>query len=424
MAKAINGEVVNADSMQVYEGIEIISNKHPQEEREGVEHHVMNHVKWTEDYFIHRFTREANKAINEIHKKGKTPIIIGGTHYYLQSLLFKNKTVGETEDFSKERKLSDEQISILDGTTENIIRELKKIDPLIADKFHPQDRRKLRRALEIFFYTGRRPSDIYRDQKLEELGDSSLKYNSLFFWVYSDPDILKERLDNRVDKMMDLGALKEIEQLFLIYQHLHPRPSCTSGVWQVIGFKEFLPWLEKGKSDEKLFNEGIERMKIRTRQYAKYQTKWIKKLLAVELTKEERFAYRYGGKIYLLDSTDLSNWNTNVSQVGIEIAKQFLETGPASVTHPQAPSHLLDLLPDARLISNLNSNKVLGSEANWKHFECPVCTDKQGNKLVAVGEANWDIHIKSRRHKRLLKYVEKKKRASDQVENTNKIQKV
>jgi len=420
LAKAINGEIINADSMQVYEKLDIITNKHPLKERDGIAHHVMDHVNWNEEYFIHRFSKEANNAIEDIHSRGKIPIIIGGTHYYLQNLLFNNKTVGESINKSKiKRELTKDDVELLDGPVDKIFDKLRQIDPIIAEKFHPEDKRKLRRALEIYMTTGQKPSEIYHEQKLDELEDTSLKYNSLLFWVYSDPEILKDRLDKRVDNMMKLGALDEINELYEFYISQMPVPDCTTGIWQVIGFKEFLPWLEStrklNKDDHSLFNQGVDRMKIRTRQYAKYQVKWIKKLLAVELNKEARFNFKYGGKLYLLDATDLGSWDEKVREVGLNIANQFLTTGPSSVTHAQAPEHLQDIFPDSSFLDNFNSNKTLGSEKNWKHYECTVCKDKQGKNLVAVGEESWQIHLKSRRHKRQLGSGERKRKHEQMI---------
>ncbi|KAM9901632.1 hypothetical protein OXX69_008634, partial [Metschnikowia pulcherrima] len=269
LAKSINGEIINADSMQVYRGAPIITNKHPFSEREGIKHHVMDHIPWSEEYFIHRYSAEAISAIEDIHARGKTPIIIGGTHYYLQNLLFKNKTIGEKEEKDQLRPLSLEQQALLDGPVDAIFKALTDVDPVISEKFHPKDTRKLRRALEIYYTTGQRPSEMYKEQKLDELEDTSLKYNTLLFWIYCDSEVLKERLDKRVDSMMQTGALDEIRELNNFYESQTPTPDMTTGIWQVIGYKEFRPWLTDGQKDVKLFEEGVERMKIRTRQYAK-----------------------------------------------------------------------------------------------------------------------------------------------------------
>ena len=403
LAKKINGEIINADSMQVYKGVDIITNKHPFEEREGIPHHVMDHVGWSEEYFIHRFNNEANLAIEDIHSRGKVPIIVGGTHYYLQTLLFNNKTM----DKKKERELNDTELELLDGPTDLLFEELKRIDPVVAEKFHPQDHRKLRRAVEIWYQTGQKPSDLYIEQKLDELEQSSLKYNTLVFWLYSDPKVLQDRLDKRVDKMMELGAKEEIDELYESY--LHNNADCTSGIFQVIGFKEFLPWLENKKHEEADFSQGIERMKIRTRQYAKYQVKWIQKTLSLELQKERKFDYINGGRLFVLDATDLSQWNSSVCERGLAIADQFFQQ---NITSPEAPHHLANLLTEK---SNLKSNKSFGSEQRWKHYKCDVCKDKDGESFVAVGEDNWNLHLNSRRHKKSTSASSKRKHVEEMI---------
>lgn len=381
----------------------------------------MDHVNWNEEYFIHRYSDEANAAIEKIHRQNKIPIIIGGTHYYLQNLLFRNKTVGGEMELAFEKKVpTKEQQEILDGPVEALYSELSKADPLISQKFHPRDQRKLRRALEIFYTTGQRPSDMYQEQKLDELEDTSLKYNTLLFWLYCDPDTLRDRLDKRVDSMMETGALDEILEMNTVYQSSTPKPDIATGIWQVIGFKEFLPWLEGGQSDSKLFADGVERMKIRTRQYAKYQVKWIKKLLGAELIKEARFNYKYGGKLYILDATDLSRWKETVSDRGLSITSDFLEKGPNGVEKPQAPAHLKELLPSTEFFENFKSNKTIEAKNNWKHYECPVCTDAEGKPLVAVGDQSWQIHMTSRRHQKTVQSKEKRKRHEELIRKYKK----
>lgn len=401
--------------MQMYKKLDVITNKHPIEERDGIVHHVMNHINWDEEYFIHKFNQEASAAIEDIHSRGKVPIVVGGTHYYLLSLLFRNKTIGSKVE--EKNELTPSQIELLDGPVEEIFTELNRLDPIIAGKFHPQDRRKLRRALEIYYTTEKKTSELYLEQKYDELEDSSLKFNTLVLWVYSEPDVLRPRLDTRVDKMMEIGALEEIKELYEFYKLQDPKPDLTRGIWQVIGFKEFLTWLETSNED---FQEGVEKMKIRTRQYAKSQIKWIKNLLATELNKESRFNFQYGGKMYLLDATDLSLWSQNVREIGVNITKKFLTTGPKSVTEMQTPEHLKDVFPTADNLEALKSNKKLGSESSWKHFTCELCTDKNGNPFTAVGEDNYKIHLAGRRHKRKIGSNERKRKHEEMIKLHNK----
>ncbi|KAG7935537.1 hypothetical protein KL934_002096 [Ogataea polymorpha] len=137
LARAVDGEIVNADSMQMYRGLDQITNKHPVAERKGVPHHVMDHVPWDTEYYIHRFKQEAMAAIADIHKRGKTAILVGGTHYYLQSLLFLNKTL----DTATAEPLTEAERAILDGPPDDVFRTLQQKDPVVAQKFHPNDHR-------------------------------------------------------------------------------------------------------------------------------------------------------------------------------------------------------------------------------------------------------------------------------------------
>lgn len=375
LAQKFNGEVINSDSMQVYKDIPIITNKHPLQEREGIPHHVMNHVDWSEEYYSHRFETECMNAIEDIHRRGKIPIVVGGTHYYLQTLF--NKRV---DTKSSKRKLTRKQLDILESTDPDVVyNTLVKCDPDIATKYHPNDYRRVQRMLEIYYKTGKKPSETFNEQKI------TLKFDTLFLWLYSKPEPLFQRLDDRVDDMLERGALQEIKQLYEYYsQNKFTPEQCENGVWQVIGFKEFLPWLT-GKTDDNTvkLEDCIERMKTRTRQYAKRQVKWIKKMLIPDIK----------GDIYLLDATDLSQWDTNASQRAIAISNDFISNRP--IKQERAPEALEELLS--------KGETTMKKLDDWTHYTCNVCRNADGKNVVAIGEKYWKIHLGSRRHKSNLK---------------------
>lgn len=366
LAQKLNGEVINSDSMQVYKGVPIITNKHPIEERNGISHHVMNHVDWTEEYYLHRFEKECNDAIKDIHSRGKIAIVVGGTHYYLQCLFNKHVDSGSKE-------LTIEENQILNSEDPELVYDtLKKCDPEIACKFHPNDTRRVQRMLEIFYRSGRKPSETFAEQK------TTLLYDTLFFWLYSDPDPLNKRLDDRVDKMLETGGMEEINELYDFFKAKnYGSGQCENGVWQVIGFKEFLPWLTHQPSVS--LEDCVERMKIRTRQYAKKQVKWIKKMLIPDIN----------GDCFLLDATDLSQWDLNVGERSRVIAEQFVND--QSITEKHAPERLTPLI-SANTVNKINSE-------NLNQYTCHICHDRDGKPLIAIGERNWAIHMKSRRHK-------------------------
>ncbi|ODV83009.1 hypothetical protein CANARDRAFT_30355 [[Candida] arabinofermentans NRRL YB-2248] len=417
LASKFNGEIINADSMQMYQKIPQITNKHPIEERNGVIHHVMDHVSWDEEYFIHRFKKEALSAIEDIHSRGKIPIIVGGTHYYLQSLLFTNKTIETSSndlmgdlvnDNNTEDRLTDVEKSILNGPVDLILKELKKLDPVISEKFHPNDHRRIRRALEICYATKKPASDIYNSQKKTEVDESSLRFNTLFFWLFSKPNSLDERLDARVDKMMDLGAIDELHELYQYYLQQGSDVELDRGVWQVIGFKEFLPYLTKNpdilskNKNEVLnnleFKECLDEMKLKTRRYARRQVKWIKTLLVPELANESKHEWINGGKVFVLDATNLTQWNEQVGERGEVICENFLngELNASSSSLKQVPESLSD-----EKLGFVDPNKNF-DQSKWKHYTCDVCLGKDFKPLVLVGDQYQD-HLNSRKHRNALR---------------------
>ena len=382
LALKFNGEIINSDSMQVFKGIPIISNKHPVAERKGVPHHVMDFVPWNEEYFLHRFETDALSCIDDILRRGKLPIIVGGTHYYLQCLFNKLIVDGEESENGATGKLSAAEQAILDSGDKNLVYEtLKKVDPEIAARYHPNDTRRVRRMLEIYYRNkGLKPSDVFAKQ------DKSLRYDTLFFWIYCESDALNKRLDERVDDMIAGGAINEINELFSYYtENKLSIDKCENGVWQIIGFKEFLPWLLKEPKAN--LNDCIDKMKLRTRQYAKRQVKWIQKMLIPDVN----------GDIYLLNATNLSNWGKLVCDRAVRISEQFLnDKGPEtrSIMEPHAPAGLESLISKQETV-----DKKLEHGGSHKHYTCEICRDAQDEPLIAIGERNWQIHLKSRRHR-------------------------
>lgn len=400
--------------MQVYRGLDQITNKHPIEEREGIPHHLLGHVGWDEDYSVQRFEREALAKIEDIQNRGKLPILVGGTHYYNQAVMFKNATLSTTaplRDNESEEKLSPEQVEMLDSPASELMKELKKVDPAVAEKFHPNDTRRLRRALEVYYLTNKKTSDLYAEQRSDDSETSSLalRFRTLVFWVWCEQEVLNPRLDARVDVMLQQGLYKEVQELYEDYQkHLELSEEeqdqvRRKGVHQVIGFKEFLPRLPlKGtvnpKNDE-LLSECIDKMKQVTRKYSKQQTKFMKNTLMPKLnTMVEKDASRTDIAAAVLDATNLSNWNERVAENGIGIAKKFLDGN-------KDQPHFIAETPELRGLMGFEKKFT---DSQWKHYVCDVCKDnKTGMPIVAVGENLWNVHLNSRRHRGA---VEKRKK--------------
>lgn len=403
LAKALNGEIINGDSMQVYAGLDNITNKHPIPERQGIPHHLLGHVPWKDEYTVNQFQKEAIDLIDSIHDRGKVPIIVGGTHYYAQSLLFKNTTLSSLDNKASSVPLSSEQLAILDDPA-RVLDTLKQVDPIIAQKFHPNDTRRLRRALEIFYTKQQRASDIYAEQQNPSEQDNSmlmsLRYRTLIFWVYCDQLVLDPRLDVRVDQMLANGLYDEVNDMYKEYKASSTPVDLERGVWQVIGFKQFLPWLQGQESTP---DDGINSMKQATRKYARRQTKWISKKL-VSMLRDLQAREQDCGDIALLDATDLSQWHHNVYDKGLEIAKSFLE---GNLSHASlAPPGLEDKLVGRTAEQSFNRDK-------WKHYVCETCVSSDGSPHVSVGQEAWETHLKSRKHKATLRRIKKQKEYQD-----------
>ncbi|KAM0328757.1 hypothetical protein ACHAQA_005170 [Verticillium albo-atrum] len=413
LATRFRGEVINADAMQLYQGLPVITNKITTLERRGVPHHLLDHIPLDQStWIVDDFKREANKIIREIRSRGNLPIVVGGTHYYTNSLLFEDIFVGPDQD---ETSVSEAALfPILEEPTEVILAKLREVDPVMADKWHPNDRRKISRSLQIYLSHGRPASEIYAEQKRRKAADNAPDgaagagaWQNLLFWVYSDTEVLKERLDKRVDKMLDVGLMEEV---FQMQSHVREKEAIgeevdyTKGIWQSIGFKEFQPYLKAiegtpADSDvEGLKAQSLEDMKTSTRRYAKSQVRWITTKI-VPLLQEQSSAM---DNLFLLDSTDVSQWGTNVAEPASAITRQFLDGQPT----PEPVS----LSPLARRVLEIET-----AERTPCQKTCQLC------QVTCVTEQDWAKHMRSRRHHTVIRKT--KRRALVVVEQEARQQK-
>jgi tRNA dimethylallyltransferase len=404
--------------MQIYADLPQITNKHPVAERAGIPHHLLGHVGWeNSEYSVKEFEREALAKIAEIHARGKLPILVGGTHYYNQAVMFKNATIGGSGDAgdtpaAQKKTLTDEEQGILDGPSAGVLAKLREVDVDVANKFHPNDTRRIRRALEIYFQTGQRPSDIYEAQRTDNRNEKlKLRFDkTLVFWVWCEQSVLNPRLDTRVDAMLRNGLHDEIRELFQYYR-AH-RPEKLGGVYQVIGFKEFLPWLEAGGDaaaqtagepageSAKLLQECVDKMKQRTRKYSKQQTKFMKNTLMPKLAEMvEEAPARTDIAAAVLDATDLTQWDTTVAARGIDVARAFLVPGENS-SDPAAAVVRDHFIADTPALRSLLVTPKSFTREQWQNFTCDTCVDAETKEpIVVVGSDRWAVHLKSRKHR-------------------------
>jgi tRNA dimethylallyltransferase len=399
LASRFNGEIINSDAIQMYTGLPIITNKITVDEQKGIPHHLLGSIgldqpTWT----VGKFVRESSQLIEEIKGRGKVPIVVGGTHYYLQALLFPEFTVddGERDPVN--------EFPILERPTETLLEELRKIDPTMAERWHPQDRRKIRRSLEIYLQTGKKASDLYDEQKLGSgaMDDvaAGMNHDVLVFWPHVARDVLKTRLDARVLKMVEEGLIKEIDSLDEFRENRLARAEevdQTRGIWVAIGYKEFENYrnaLKAGanaKELEKLEKEAVERVQAGTRQYARRQLRWIQYKLLSALTRSHATE-----KLFVLDGSDLSQWDDQVSRRASDLTRAFLSGD--DLPDPRSLSSLAAevLKPPAR--GDLSHSKDL-----WEQRTCDIC------QITTVMTEVWQKHVLSKRHKKAVHAAAKRR---------------
>lgn len=258
LAQKINGEIISADSMQIYKDMNIGTAKITEEEKQGIKHYMLDFVSPEERYSVSTYKKEAESKIEEILKKGKTPIIVGGTGLYIESLIYGIEFQDEIIDEEYRQKLND--IAEKEGL-EKLYEEAKKIDENAMQKISPNDRKRIIRVLEIYHKTGKTKTEqeILSRQK-------EVKYNYKVFAITMDRKKLYERIEKRVDQMIEEGLIQEVEEIRKKYNRF---PTAMQG----LGYKEVVEYLENKVTKE----EMVEKLKKETRHYAKRQLTWFRK---------------------------------------------------------------------------------------------------------------------------------------------------
>ena len=258
LAKKFGGEVVNADSMQIYRGLDVGTAKPTAEERQGIPHHLMDFLPPEAPYSVADFTAAAAPLIEQLNSAGKLPIVTGGTGLYITSLMKGTAFAPEKTDPAIRARLqteADEQGSAA------LYARLQKIDPAYAEKLHPNNLPRVIRALELFEATGRRMSEQQRAALAAEP-----PYRSLCICLTCrDRAELYRRIDRRVDSMLQNGVLEEAK---LVYDNRETYRTAA----QAIGYKEFFPYF----AGEMPLNDCTNRLKQATRNYAKRQLTWFR----------------------------------------------------------------------------------------------------------------------------------------------------
>lgn len=260
LANKINGEIVSADSMQIYKEMNVGTAKPSKEEMQGIKHYLIDCVEPTRRYSVSDFKNDAIKAIEKILEDRKNPIVVGGTGLYVNSLIYGIDYPEINTDFEYRKKL--EERAEREGL-EKLYEEAYKIDEEAMKSISHNDKKRILRVLEIFKETGKTKTQVEIESK-----KNGIKYDYRVFAIDMPRDVLYERINKRVDLMLENGLIEEVKNIYEKYG----KELITS--IQAIGYKEVIEYLEGRYSKE----EMIEKIKMETRRYAKRQITWFKKI--------------------------------------------------------------------------------------------------------------------------------------------------
>ena len=271
LAKKVDGEIISGDSMQVYKQMDIGTAKITQDEMSGIPHHMIDILEPDENFSAYEFKNRAQRLIKEITARGRVPIIAGGTGLYLHSLLstsdFDDDPISYPHRLEIEAKLSE-----LDQLTNEALHQyLASFDEVSAQDIHPNNRKRVRRAIQYYLKTKKLLSSRKKVQQFTE------NYDTLLLGIEMSRDILYQRINKRVDIMLERGLVSEVQQLV-------DNGYETSQSMQAIGYKEIVPVIKQELS----LDEATEKLKQHSRNYAKRQMTWFKNKLDVLWLDRER----------------------------------------------------------------------------------------------------------------------------------------
>lgn len=376
LALALGGDVVSADSMQLYRGFDVGSAKVTPSEARGVRHRMVDVAGPGEEYSAARFAAEAAREVEDAWPR--PCVVVGGTFFYAEALMFRTLVTAGAGGGRGEEEADEEEDAARDEgkTAEELHAELQRVDPARAERLHPNNERKVRASLRVWRRTGRKHSELLKESG-GATGAGPPRFECAVLWLDCEADTLRGRLDRRVDRMVERGLLEEVRRL-------RSEAAPGRGVAQGIGFKEFEPYFGGAAT----VDECVARVKAATRRYAKRQTRWIRNRLAA-------FAREGGGgpPVYRLDTTAAGagddEWNRLVRDPALRVARALVGGGPLP------PPAEFEAAYCARLPPAAPGRGPPPPGAPGFARACEKC-----NGRVLRGESEWEAHLKSRAHRK------------------------
>ncbi|CAO1947378.1 unnamed protein product [Urochloa humidicola] len=385
-------EVVSADSMQVYRGLDVLTNKVPLHEQKGVPHHLLSVIDPSVDFTCRDFRDHAVPIIQEILDRGGLPVVVGGTNFYIQALV----SPFLFDDMAQDCTLNDhpDDIGLTSDDEGGGYERLKEIDPTAAQRIHPNDHRKIKRYLELYATTGALPSNLFRGEAAKKWGrTSSSRFDCCFLWVDADLQVLDNYVNQRVDCMMDAGLLDEVCNIY------DPDAVYTQGLRQAIGVREFDEffrlYLTRKESDrdnvassttmvavcddqlKSLLDEAVSQLKANTRRLVRRQRRRL-----------HRLSKDFGWNLHRVDATKAfccNSWNKEVVEPCVDVVERFLSDGTACT-----PS--------------MGCSDGIGERELWTQYVCEACDNR-----VLRGGHEWEQHRQGRGHRKRVQRLKQKK---------------
>ncbi|CAN1252405.1 tRNA dimethylallyltransferase 2 [Linum perenne] len=395
-------EIINADSMQVYRGLDVLTNKVPVDEQKGVPHHLLGTVNPNVEFTAKEFRDSALHIINDIRSRNCVPVVVGGTNYYIQALVSSFLLDETAEDDVPEDEETNHLLTESDGESFRCDYEyLRAVDPVAADRIHPNNYRKINQYLNLYARSGILPSRVYQGKAAENWGRvDTYRFDCCFICVDASVSVLDHYVDQRVDCMIDAGLLDEV---YYIY---NTEADYTRGLRQAIGVREFEDFLrvylsepldtkvintvdqntEKDKlmeilqspddnSLKVLLTEAIAKVKMNTRRLVRRQKRM-----------HSRLEKLFGWNIHYVDATEAissrsnESWDTQVLEPAVRIVTSFLHE-----------VHDSECAMDA-------ATKATERDL-WTKYTCKVDHTACGDKVLR-GAHEWEQHKQGRGHRK------------------------
>nr|XP_043610080.1 tRNA dimethylallyltransferase 2 [Erigeron canadensis] len=413
-------EIINADSMQVYQGLDVLTNKVAIRDQKGVPHHLLGTISPIVEFTAKDFRDNAIALIDDITSRNHLPVIVGGTNYYIQALVSRfllNDSLGDTDESCLDENNGAKQPHIhVTVDTENFsysYDSLKELDPVAANRIHPNDHRKICQYLNLYASCGVLPSKYLQETTMENWGNAdSLRYNCCFICVDASLPVIDKYVEQRVDQMVESGLLREVHDIF------NPNADYSRGLRQAIGVREFedflKAYLSEGNSSmeasisncssdqvsadtyverlkenvnailstsgenllKQLLQDAIDKVKLNTRRLVRRQKRRLIRLQTL-----------FGWKIHYVDATEClsclseESWTAKVVEPSIQIIKSYFDKDTSSV-------------PDFNATTGTKGLKLMERDL-WTQHICKAC----GNKVLR-GAYEWEQHKQGRSHRK------------------------